>query len=85
MLSSLPYIANFVLLILTSFLADYLIKNKVFTLITLRRLFSAIGFLSPIVSFICLSFVTCESPHVGIGILTAAHAFTYKKLFALFI
>ncbi|XP_006888742.1 PREDICTED: putative small intestine sodium-dependent phosphate transport protein-like [Elephantulus edwardii] len=56
-LSALPFISGFICIILGGLLADFLLSRNIFKLITIRKLFTAIGVLFPCLLMVCLYWV----------------------------
>ncbi|XP_074254641.1 putative small intestine urate exporter isoform X2 [Saimiri boliviensis] len=56
-LSALPFVVGCICIILGGLLADFLLSRKILRLITIRKLFTAIGVLFPSVILVCLPWV----------------------------
>ncbi|CAF0855781.1 unnamed protein product [Brachionus calyciflorus] len=74
-LSSIPFIANWVVIFVSSFCADYLITKKILSKLAVRRLFTGLGMYLPAIGLIFLSFVDCSMPYLGVILLTLGLAF----------
>ncbi|XP_060861729.1 putative inorganic phosphate cotransporter isoform X1 [Metopolophium dirhodum] len=60
LLSSFPYIAQWVTSILVSILADWLITKRIMSVTAVRKSFAVIGNVGPGIGVICASFVGCN-------------------------
>ncbi|XP_040823587.1 probable small intestine urate exporter [Ochotona curzoniae] len=74
-LSSLPFIATWITMMLGGLLADFLLSRKIFRLVTIRKIFNAIGILGSSALFIPLHWVRF-SRSTTIVFLVLATAFT---------
>lgn len=68
-LSALPYIAFWLVTVVSSILGDTLIQSCKLSKTTVRKIFNTLGFIIPMGAVIGLAFVTCEMPYLGVGIL----------------
>jgi len=75
-LSSIPYILFWLFIILSGILSDHIIKSGRLSRTCVRKMFNTTGFLVPMMSMICLIFVTCEHPYVGVFFVSTALAFS---------
>ncbi|XP_072948845.1 uncharacterized protein [Epargyreus clarus] len=64
-MSALPYLAMFLMNFPVGFTSDYLIKKKIVSITTCRKIFNTVGLCGPALALICLS-------HVPAGNITAA-------------
>ncbi|XP_001947560.2 putative inorganic phosphate cotransporter [Acyrthosiphon pisum] len=60
LLSSVPFIAQWVTSILASILADWLISKRIMTVTAVRKIFAIIGNVGPGIGVMCASFVGCD-------------------------
>ncbi|XP_056643589.1 putative inorganic phosphate cotransporter isoform X1 [Diorhabda sublineata] len=74
-LSSLPYLVNWILSLLISPIADYLIIKKYVTLGQSRKIFNSIGLFIPAAALIALTFVGNTNATVSVLLLTLAVGF----------
>lgn len=72
LLSSLPYLAMWILSYFFSFLADVLAKYQCISLSISRKLFNSIGHWVPMVALIALGYVTKAETSLAIGLLVLA-------------
>lgn len=72
LLSSLPYLVMWILSLVLSAVSDILIKKKVLTLNTSRKLFNTIGHWGPMCALIALGYVTKGHIELAVGLLTLA-------------
>lgn len=75
-LSSIPYILFWLFIILSGILSDIIIKSGKYSRTCVRKIFNTLGFLVPMASMICLIFVTCENPYLGVVFVSIALAFS---------
>ena len=75
LLSSIPFLTNWTVIIISSFIADYLTTSNVMSKLTVRRLFTGLGMFIPMFALICLSFIDCTRPYLGVAFLTLGMAF----------
>lgn len=75
-MSALPYISTFIVVNTSSILSDYLLSRNIIDRLVLRKVFSAIALLTPTICLLGLSFVTCQTPYLGVFLLTAGFAAT---------
>lgn len=75
-LSALPYLAFWLLTIVSSIVGDKLIQSNTLSKTTVRKLFNTLGFIVPMGAVIGLGFVTCSDPYIGVALLVVGLAFT---------
>lgn len=76
LVSSLPYICTFVVINLSSQLSDFLMRKNIMKKISIRKMYTSIGMISPALCLLGLTFVTCKYPYIGVFLLTAGYACT---------
>ncbi|XP_068189155.1 sialin [Antennarius striatus] len=59
-LSALPYLGGWLMAIVSGFLADYMIRRKIFSLTVVRKLFTAVGLLSSAGFLLGVAYVGCS-------------------------
>ena len=69
LLSALPHVASFIVVMLTGGLADYLIVKKILQRVTARKVFHGIGTLSPAICLLLISFLNCERRYLAVFLL----------------
>lgn len=74
-MSAIPYIACAIVTVTFGSVSDRLIRANYVTKSNARRLFNGFGLGGPMIAVICLSFVNCSLPYLGVVCLTAAMAF----------
>nr|XP_003416519.3 probable small intestine urate exporter [Loxodonta africana] len=74
-LSALPFISGFICIILGGLLADFLLSRKILRLITIRKLFTAIGVLLPSVLMVSLYWVR-SSVSITVTLLVLSPGFS---------
>ncbi|EMP28452.1 Sialin [Chelonia mydas] len=60
LLAALPYIGNWLCTIVSGVLADFLLSKQVFSIATVRKLFSVLGMMLPAISLVAVSYVGCD-------------------------
>nr|XP_015838036.1 PREDICTED: sialin-like [Tribolium castaneum] len=60
LISSLPFLPITVILILSGFLSDWIVRNGYINLITVRKVFSTIGMMGPPIYMLTGSFASCN-------------------------
>ncbi|XP_074977473.1 sialin isoform X3 [Caretta caretta] len=60
LLAALPYIGNWLCAIVSGVLADFLLSKQVFSIATVRKLFSVLGMMLPAISLVAVSYVGCD-------------------------
>lgn len=68
-LSALPHLASFLVVVSTGSLADLLIKKGYLKRVNARKLFHGIGTLSPAVCLLLISFLNCEHRYLAVILL----------------
>ncbi|RZB39599.1 inorganic phosphate cotransporter [Asbolus verrucosus] len=71
-LSALPYIAQFLMGLITAPISDRLITNKVATITTMRKCFNSLGTFIPATALIALAFVDSSQRDLATGLLIVA-------------
>jgi hypothetical protein len=76
-MSAIPYVACALVTAVTGVLSDRILHHRKNPLskVNIRRLHNAIGLLFPMAAIICLSFVKCNVPYLGVFFLTLGLAF----------
>lgn len=74
-MSAIPYVACASVTAGLGLFTDTLLRKNVLTRKNLRRVFTTIGLLVAAIFVICLSFVTCFLPYLGVACLTLGLAF----------
>jgi hypothetical protein len=69
LLSALPHLASFIVVISTGGLADLLIKKKYLSRVNARKVFHGIGTLSPAICLLLISFLNCERRYLAVLLL----------------
>ncbi|CAF4026783.1 unnamed protein product [Adineta steineri] len=69
LLSALPHIASFIVVMTTGRLADYLIEKKYLKRVNARKLFHGIGTLGPAICLLFISFLDCERRYLAVMLL----------------
>ena len=68
-LSALPHLASFLVVVSSGSLADLLIKKGYLKRVNARKLFHGVGTLSPAVCLLLISFLDCERRHSAVVLL----------------
>jgi ACS family sodium-dependent inorganic phosphate cotransporter-like MFS transporter 5 len=76
LLSSIPYMTVLIVIILSGFISDKLIKSGKMSRCNVRRLFNTLGILMPSFAMAGLGFVECDKPYFGVALLTIGLGFT---------
>lgn len=74
LLSSLPHIASFIVVLLTGSLADVIIGKKYLSRVNTRKLFHTIGTLSPAICLLGISFLDCQHRYLAVILLVIGFA-----------
>lgn len=74
-MSALPYIAFWLITIVSSVVGDKLIQSNLLSKTVVRKIFNSLGSLIPMAAIIGLAFVTCASPYVGVALLVIGLSF----------
>jgi hypothetical protein len=69
LLSALPHVASFIVVMLTGGLADLIIKRKWLKRVNTRKAFHGIGTLSPAICLLLISFLDCEHRYLAVLLL----------------
>ena len=69
LLSALPHLASFLVVISTGGLADLIIKRNYLKRVNARKLFHGIGTLSPAICLLLISFLNCENRFLAVLLL----------------
>jgi len=69
LLSALPHVASFIVVMLTGSLADLIIRKKLLKRVNTRKLFHVIGTLSPAICLLLISFLNCERRYLAVLLL----------------
>ncbi|CAF3850757.1 unnamed protein product [Rotaria sp. Silwood1] len=69
LLSALPHVANFIVVVLTGGLADFIIEKKYLKRVNARKLFHGIGTLAPAICLLFISFLDCQHRYVAVCLL----------------
>ena len=75
-LSSIPYILFWLFIVLSGVASDRLIRSGTLSRTLVRKGFNTVGFLVPMASMVCLMFVTCQNPYLGVVFVSVALAFS---------
>ncbi|CAF1111366.1 unnamed protein product [Rotaria sordida] len=75
LLSALPHIASFIVVLSTGGLADFIIKKKYLKRVNARKLFHGIGTLAPAICLLLISFLDCQRRYLAVGLLVIGIAF----------
>lgn len=75
-LSSIPYVLFWFFIIVSGILSDKIIQTKKVSRTSVRKFFNTLGFIVPMMSMICLIFVTCSNPYLGVIFISIALAFS---------
>lgn len=81
LLSALPHVASFIVVMSSGRLADYLIEKKYLKRVNTRKLFHGIGTLAPAVCLLIISFLDCERRYLAVTLLIIGVAFRQKTRF----
>ena len=76
LLSALPHIASFIVVMLAGGLADYIIGKKYLKRVNTRKLFHGMGALVAAICLLLISFLDCERRYLAVFLLTIGVAFT---------
>ena len=80
LLSALPYIAFWLLTIVSSIVGDKLIASKKLSKTAVRKILNSFGFVVPAIAIVALGFVTCADPYIGVLLVVIGLAFKYLLL-----
>jgi len=69
LLSALPHIASFIVVMLTGGLADLIIRKKILKRVNTRKLFHGIGTLSPAICLLLIAYLNCERRYLAVLLL----------------
>jgi hypothetical protein len=69
LLSALPHIASFIVVMLTGGLADFIIRKGFLKRVNTRKLFHGIGTLSPAVCLLLIAFLDCQRRYLAVALL----------------
>nr|XP_023022082.1 putative inorganic phosphate cotransporter [Leptinotarsa decemlineata] len=72
LLSAIPYLTNFIMTYVFSYLSDYLINNNIISTTWCRKCASTIATLIPAASFLILGFLSKSGPTVSVLLLVTA-------------
>lgn len=75
LLSALPYFVMWIMCLVVSPVADWLINRRMLTTVNSRKLFNSIGFWMPAIFLAALSFTSKENQYIAIVLLTVAVGF----------
>ncbi|RNA08779.1 sialin isoform X2 [Brachionus plicatilis] len=73
-LSSIPFFVSWIIVINSSFVADYLISRNKMPKIYVRKLYTALSMFTPMIALIFLSYVDCSSPYLAVFFLILGQA-----------
>ena len=74
-LSALPYIAFWLITIVSSVVGDKLIQSNALSKTVVRKIFNSLGSIIPMGAILGLAFVTCAIPYVGVALLVIGLSF----------
>jgi hypothetical protein len=80
LLSALPHMASFIVVILTGGLADYIIKKQYLKRVNTRKLFHGIGTLAPAICLLLISFLDCQRRYLAVFLLIIGMSLKYKSI-----
>jgi len=69
LLSALPHVASFIVVMSTGGLADFIIRKKYLKRVNTRKLFHGIGTLAPAICLLIISFLNCERRYLAVLLL----------------
>ena len=69
--------------ILSGIISDKIILSGRLSRIAVRKLFNTTGFFVPALSVLCLMFVNCQNPFIGVILVTIGLAFRYLYIVVL--
>lgn len=69
-MSAIPYIACAIVTITFGAVSDKIIRAQLVNRSNARKIYTGIGLYGPMIGMICLSFVDCSIPYVGVACLT---------------
>jgi hypothetical protein len=75
LLSALPHVASFIVVMLTGGLADFIIRKKYLKRVNTRKLFHGIGTLAPAICLLLISFLNCERRYLAVFLLVIGMGF----------
>jgi hypothetical protein len=75
LLSALPHVASFIVVMLTGGLADLIIRKKYLKRVNTRKLFHGIGTLAPAICLLLISFLNCERRYLAVFLLVIGMGF----------
>ncbi|CAF0884868.1 unnamed protein product [Brachionus calyciflorus] len=75
LMSAIPYVACALFTAVLGIVSDRLMSKNIISRKKLRKLFNGIGLAVPAAAVICLSFVDCSLPYLGVACLTVGLAF----------
>jgi hypothetical protein len=78
LLSALPHMASFIVVMLTGGLADHIIGKKYLKRVNARKLFHGIGTLAPAICLLLISFLDCQRRYLAVCLLVIGIALRYK-------
>jgi len=73
--STLPYIACWLVSILSALISDILIEKRVLSVKNVRKLMNGIGLGLAIIATFFLIYVSCAQPYLAVALLTVALGF----------
>lgn len=77
LLSALPHVASFIVVMSTGGLADYIIEKKILKRVNTRKLFHGVGTLAPAICLLIISFLDCQSRYLAVCLLVIGIALRY--------
>jgi hypothetical protein len=80
LLSALPHMASFIVVMLTGGLADHIIGKKYLKRVNTRKLFHGIGTLAPAICLLLISFLDCQHRYLAVCLLIIGIALKYKLI-----
>ncbi|CAF1555532.1 unnamed protein product [Didymodactylos carnosus] len=72
--SALPQLGSLIFVLSTGYVADYIVHREIVRAITARKLFHAIGTISPAICLLIISFLNCTRRYLAVGLLTVGVA-----------
>ena len=75
LLSALPHLASFLVVVTSGGFADFLIERKYLKRVNTRKLFHGVGTLAPAICLLIISFLDCESRYLAVILLIVGVAF----------
>lgn len=78
LLSALPHLISFIVVIATGGLADFIIRNGYLKRVTTRKLFHGVGAIGPAICLLLMSFLDCQHRYLAVFLLSFGVGLRYN-------